>query len=149
MTDIRQIRVFLAEDNQADVWLVEEALKRQSLAYELQHYSTAEEAVNALKSCGGSEDVPVPDVMLIDFNLPRGDGRDVLIAAASNPRLAGVPRVIISSFLRDEEMELALQLGARCVIPKPASLDAFLTTVGNKVTELVGRSNADSAQAGN
>jgi len=121
----------------ADVWLVEEALKRQSLDYHLAHYSTAEDAIVAAKACG-SDDSQIPDLMLVDFNLPRGDGRDVLAAAAANPKLAHVPKVVMSSFLREEEMEQAIQLGARCFIPKPTGLDAFLTTVGAKVTELLG-----------
>jgi two-component system, chemotaxis family, response regulator Rcp1 len=144
MKDTKRVHVFLAEDNAADVWLVEEALKRQSLDYRLQHYWTAEDAITAAKACG-SDGIPVPDVMLVDFNLPRGDGRDVLNAAASNPKLAAVPKVVMSSFLRPEEMEHALQMGARCFIPKPAGLDAFLTTVGVKVTELINPSAGDEA----
>jgi CheY-like chemotaxis protein len=144
MKNTRQVRVFLAEDNLSDVWLVEEALKRQSLDYCLDLYSTAEEAISAAKACG-SADAEIPDLMLVDFNLPRGDGRDVLAAAASNPKLDQVPKVVMSSFLRQEEMEQALQLGARCFIPKPAGLDAFLTTVGTKVTELLDLSKAESA----
>jgi chemotaxis family two-component system response regulator Rcp1 len=136
MKDTKQVHVFLAEDNAADVWLIEEALKRQYLDYRLAHYSTGEEAIQAARACG-SADSPVPDVMLVDFNLPRGDGREVLSAAALNPKLAAVPKVVMSSFLRPEELEQALQLGALCFIPKPAGLDAFLTTVGAKVTELL------------
>lgn len=132
----RQVRVFLAEDNVADVWLVEEALRRQSLDYHLDHYSTAEDAIVAAKACGAG-DILVPDLMLVDFNLPRGDGRDVLSAAATNPSLARVPKVVMSSFLRQEEMEQAMKLGACCLIPKPTGLDAFLTTVGSKVVELL------------
>jgi two-component system response regulator len=136
MTRTKPVCVFLTEDNLADVWLVEEALKRQSVEFKIDHYSTAEDAVNAARLCGtGSADVP--DVMLLDFNLPRGDGRDVLIAAAANPHLAGVPKVVMSSFLRPEEMEQAMRLGARCIIPKPTGLTAFLNTVGGKVVELL------------
>ena len=142
MKNTRQIRVFLAEDNLADVWLVEEALKRQSLDYSLQIYSNAEDAIKAAKTCGYGSD-SIPDVMLVDFNLPRGDGRDVLTAAASNPMLDAVPKVVMSSFLREEEMEQALQLGARCFIPKPASLDEFLATVGETLTELIGAAVID------
>ena len=89
----------------------------------------------------------MPDLMLVDFNLPRGDGRDVLAAAASNPKLASVPKVVMSSFLRQEEMEQAIQLGALCFIPKPTGLDAFLTTVGAKVMEVLGP-NARSVSSG-
>jgi two-component system response regulator len=141
-----QVRVFLAEDNAADVWLIEEALKRQSIDVCLQVYSTAEDAVNAALACGNG-DHPVPDVMLFDFNLPRGDGREILIAAASNPNLAGVPRAVMSSFLREEEMQQALVLGASCIIPKPASLDAFLTTVGTHVMDLLNISRAHVSRA--
>lgn len=137
MKDSKQVHVFLAEDNLADVWLVEEALKRQSIDYRLEHYLTAEDAIRAAQLSGSGES-SVPDLMLVDFNLPRGDGRDVLAAAASNPKLASVPKVVMSSFLRQEEMEQALQLGALCFIPKPTGLDAFLTTVGTKVTEVLG-----------
>jgi chemotaxis family two-component system response regulator Rcp1 len=144
MKNTRQVQVFLAEDNVADVWLVEEALKRQSLDYHLDHYSTAEDAINAAKACGFA-DALIPDLMLVDFNLPRGDGRDVLAAAASNPKLADVPKVVMSSFLRQEEMDQAIQLGARCFIPKPTGLDAFLTTVGTKVTELL-RTTAEEVE---
>src|SRR5579862_3850716 len=85
-TTARQVRVFLAEDNAADVWLVEEALRRQSIDFCLDVYSTAEDAVNAALACGKG-DALVPDVMLVDFNLPRGDGLEILAAAASNPNL--------------------------------------------------------------
>jgi chemotaxis family two-component system response regulator Rcp1 len=145
MKNIRQVQVFLAEDNMADVWLVEEALRRQSLDYHLEHYLTAEDAIVAVKA-SGSADSQIPDLMLVDFNLPRGDGRDVLAAAASNPKLAAVPKVVMSSFLRPEEMEQATHLGALCFIPKPTGLDAFLTTVGAKVMELLGRDKEEPAR---
>jgi chemotaxis family two-component system response regulator Rcp1 len=135
MIPMKPVLVFLVEDNLADVWLVEEALKRQSLDYRLEHYSTVEEAVNATRVCGSG--TPVPDVMLLDFNLPRGDGRDVLRAASENPKLNLVPKGILSSFLRPEEMDEALQLGAQCFIPKPAGLDEFLNTVGTKVVDVL------------
>ena len=138
MTGSRKIRVFLAEDNSADVWLIEEALTRQRLDFSLEHYSTAEDAINGARQCG-SNNSPVPDLMLVDFNLPRGDGRDVLAAAASNPKLAFVPKIVISSFLRPEETEQALRLGANCFLAKPTDLDSFLTTVGSKVKELLTR----------
>ena len=145
MKDNKQVRIFLAEDNIADVWLLEEALKLQAVNYLLEHYLTAEEAVNAAIALG-SAGRPIPDLMLIDFNLPGGDGCDVLIAAASNPKLASVPKAVISSFLRPDELAHAIQLGAHGVIPKPAGLDAFLSTVGTKVAELLLiSSNIDAA----
>lgn len=146
MKDTRQVNIFLAEDNMADVWLLEEALKRQGLNYRLYHYSNAEDAIVAAKAIG-SADCPIPDLMLVDFNLPRGYGRDVLAAAATNPILAAVPKAVMSSFLRQEELEQAMKLGALCFIPKPTGLEAFLTTVGAKVTELLGSSTVGISPA--
>ena len=137
------IRVFLAEDNVADVWLIEEALKRQSLAFEIDHYTTADEAIKAART-SGSEGNPVPDLILLDYNLPRGHGCDILAAAAENPNLSSVPKAILSSFLQPGELQQALDLGARGFITKPANLDDFLRDVGTKVIALL---NADVASA--
>src|SRR5579863_9343213 len=117
----RSVRILLAEDNKADVWLIEEALRRQSLVFQLDHYVTAGEAVDAVKKCGVG-DSPVPDLLLLDYNLPGGQGLEILAAAAGNPNLAGVPKAILSSFLRPNELQDAIKMGASCFIPKPANL---------------------------
>ena len=141
------IRIFLAEDNSADVLLIEEALKRQSLAYEIDHYETAEEAVRAASACGFG-DAPIPDLFLLDYNLPGGQGSDVLAATSANPRLAGVPKAILSSFLRPSELRQAQEMGASCFIAKPANLKDFLKDVGEKVTELLKTGGPAAVKAG-
>jgi CheY-like chemotaxis protein len=132
-----RLRIFLAEDNLADVLLIEEALKRQVLTFELDHYSTAEQAVDAAHTCGAEGGCPIPDLMLLDYNLPRGHGGDILAAAATNPRLAGVPKAILSSSLRPAEMQDARRLGAIRFITKPANLADFFKEVGTAVAELL------------
>ena len=129
-------QIFLAEDNNADVWLIEEALKRQSLNYQLHHYSTAMEAIRAVKKCGfdGEE---IPHLLLLDYNLPGGQGLDILEAAAENPKLADVPKAILSSFLKPDELENAVRLGASCFIAKPVNLADFLREVGTRVVGLL------------
>ena len=139
-----QMRIFLAEDNVADVWLIEEALKRQSLACHIDNYCTADEAIKAARDCGAGG-APVPDLILLDYNLPRGHGSDILAAAAENPKLANVPKAILSSFLQPGELHQALGLGAACFITKPANLDDFLQDVGAKVADLLRK----GASAGN
>ncbi len=133
----RPIRILLAEDNAADVWLIQEALKRQSLECEIENYTTAEDAINAILRCGGA--APVPDLILLDYNLPRGHGGEVLAAAASNSNLADVPKAILSSFMQPQELERMQLLGACCFITKPANLHDFLRDVGSKVTTLLNR----------
>ena len=133
---MKKVHIFLAEDNPADVWLVEEALRRQSLVFHLDHYLTTQDAIRAVRAYG-SDDSPVPDLLLLDYNLPGGQGSDVLEAAAANPRLASVPKAILSSFLRPDELSQAAKMGVLCFIPKPANLAEFLRDVGTKVTDLL------------
>lgn len=129
------MRIFLAEDNLGDVFLIEEALRRQSLDCEIDHYSTAEEAIRAAELCG--EMSPVPDLMVLDYNLPRGNGSDILAAASRNPRLSGVPKVIVTSFLQPEELAQAAELGAHGVITKPVDFEVFMRDVGAKVAAML------------
>jgi len=137
---MKSVRIFLAEDNAADVWLIEEAIRRQNIPFEIDNYATAAEAIEAVRNCGVGESL-VPDLFLLDYNLPSGHGSEILEAAAENPRVAYVPKAILTSFLPTRESKRALELGARCVITKPASLDEFMREVGGKVAELL-RSNA-------
>jgi chemotaxis family two-component system response regulator Rcp1 len=136
-----KLRILLAEDNAADVWLIQEALKRQSLDCEIETHSTAEDAIHAIESCG-SDSTPIPDLILLDYNLPRGHGGEVLAAAAANPKLSGVPKAILSSYMQPQELERMLALGASCFISKPANLHEFLSDVGLKVNGLLKRAAA-------
>jgi CheY-like chemotaxis protein len=139
MTD--RVRIFLAEDNLADVLLIEEALKRCSLAFDLDHFTTAEQAIDAAQGCG-SAGQPVPDLILLDYNLPRGNGSEILAAAARNPKLAQVPKAILSSSLRPSEIQEARQLGAIRFITKPAVLEDFFKEVGTAVAELLAQASS-------
>jgi len=132
----RSVRILLAEDNMADVWLIREALKRQSVECLIDHFLTAEDAIRAIERCGADGAAP-PDLILVDYNLPNGDGGDVLAAAASNPHLAAVPRAILSSHLQPHERDRISSLGAARFISKPADLHEFLAAVGATVNELV------------
>ncbi len=135
------VRILLAEDNNADVWLIEEALRRQSLAYLLDHHLTAMGAIDAVKRCG-TGGCPVPQLLLLDYNLPGGQGLDILAAAAANPSLARVPKAILSSFLKPNELQDAIKLGASCFIAKPTNLADFLRDVGTKVVDLLKQQTA-------
>jgi two-component system response regulator len=140
------MRIFLAEDNLGDVFLIEEALRRQSLVCDIDHYATAEEAIQAAELCGNAG-APVPDLMMLDYNLPRGNGGDILAAAGRNRKLASVPKVIVTSFLQAEELAQALDLGASCLITKPVDFESFMRDVGAKVAELLQAGGKSEASA--
>jgi len=132
------LRIFLAEDSPADVWLITEALKRQSLEFAVDHYATAEQAITAAQNCG-LEGFPIPDLILLDYNLPQGHGGDILAAAARNPYLAHVPKAILTSWLRPLDAERSRELGASFLITKPATLEDFLEVVGTRVARMLVR----------
>jgi CheY-like chemotaxis protein len=136
----RAHRIFLVEDNPGDVRLIRESLRAQDVDYELLHYETVDEAVRAVRACGS--DGNVPDLILLDFNLPRGDARDILAAASQNPALAGVPRAVVTSSLAPKDRDQAMKLGAACFINKPQELDAFLNEVGGSIVALLRTSGA-------
>jgi len=138
------MRIFLAEDNLGDVVLIEEALRRQSLVCDIDHYVNAEDAIRAVEVCGTAGS-PVPDLMMLDYNLPRGNGSDILAAAGHNPKLANVPKVIVTSFLQADELAQALELGASCLITKPVDFESFMRDVGAKIAELL-KAGEESAQ---
>ena len=130
-------RIFLAEDNAADVMLVEEALKRHSIPCSLTAYPNAQAAILAAQRCG-VEGYPVPDLILVDLNLPWGHGCDVLEAAAKNPALGPVRKAILSSFVGSpRDVERARGLGATSFIMKPATLERFLDDVGRQIANLL------------
>ncbi len=130
--------ILLVEDNPGDVRLIEESLRMYALDYKLHHYETAEEAILALDGCG-SDGVQIPDLILLDYNVPRGDARDILAAALKNPALAATPRAVVTSSVAPKDREQALELGASCFIHKPQDLDSFLSEVGSKIIELLRR----------
>ena len=135
-------RIFLVEDNPGDVRLIRESLRAHDLNYELTHFETVDEAVQAVQ--GYTAEADVPDLILLDFNLPRGDARDILAAASQNPVLKSVPKAVVTSSLAPRDRDQALRLGANCFINKPPELDAFLSEVGSSIVALLQRERMNS-----
>lgn len=128
--------ILLVEDNPGDVRLIEEALRMHAFDYRIHHYETADDAIRALSRCGGNG-AAVPDLILLDYNVPRGDARDILAAASKNPALADTPKAVITSSVAPRDRQQAFELGATCFIIKPHDLDSFLSEVGSKIIELL------------
>jgi two-component system, chemotaxis family, response regulator Rcp1 len=118
-----EVRILLVEDNPGDVRLVRESLRESGLPHRL---AVAMDGVEALERLRGPER---PDVMLLDLNLPRKDGREVLAEVKSDPGLRSIPVVVLSSSDAQDDVSAAYALHANCYVTKPVDLDQFLDVV--------------------
>jgi CheY-like chemotaxis protein len=122
-TLVRPLRIFLAEDNRADVYLVELALKEEDLPFVLCLASDGEAALKMVATFGETE--PVPDIALLDLNLPRQDGDQVLRSLRNHPGCGCTPIVIMTSCDTVRDRNTAERYQA-VFFSKPSDLGAFL-----------------------
>jgi len=123
------ISVLLVEDSPGDVRLTQEALKDAKVHVDLHVASDGIEAMSFLLRQGVHAEVPRPDLILLDLNLPKKDGREVLKEIKENPVLALIPVVILTTSSSQEDVTNSYRLRANCYITKPVSLDGFLKVV--------------------
>jgi chemotaxis family two-component system response regulator Rcp1 len=127
--DTEAFEVLLVEDNPGDVRLTREALKDAKVHINLHVASDGVEALAFLKREGEYAEVPRPDMILLDLNLPRKDGRQVLEEIKATPALMTIPIVILTTSESEEDILRSYRLHANCYISKPVDLDGFLTVV--------------------
>jgi two-component system, chemotaxis family, response regulator Rcp1 len=123
------IEILLVEDSPGDVELTIEALHEAKVRNHLNVVSNGETALAFLKRTGEYRDAPRPDLVLLDLNLPRRDGREVLKEMKADPSLAIIPVVILTTSRDDADILRAYQLHANCYITKPVRLQEFLDVV--------------------
>lgn len=123
------IEVLLVEDNPGDVRLTREALKEGKVRNNLSVVQDGVEALAFLRREGQYATAPRPDVILLDLNLPRKDGREVLEEVKADPALRAIPVVILTSSDAERDIVQAYALHANCYITKPVDLDQFITVV--------------------
>jgi len=122
------MRIFLAEDNPADVYLLREALGVEADSdMELLVAHDGEEALDYVHRRGRFSALPKPDLVILDLNLPKSDGSDILQAVRESDELRHVPVVILTSSDSPKDRAAAARLGADGYITKPSDLDAFLS----------------------
>jgi chemotaxis family two-component system response regulator Rcp1 len=126
---LRPIRVLLVEDSPGDVRLMQEAFRDASPAIFLHVASDGMEAMAFLKRDGDYLQAPRPDLILLDLNLPKMDGREVLVRIKSDYSLKTIPTVILSTSASEDDVEISYQHGANCYFRKPVEWDAFVSLV--------------------
>ncbi|HET8547390.1 MAG TPA: response regulator [Bryobacteraceae bacterium] len=128
-------RIVLIEDNEADVFLIERALAATHCALETRRFRDGAEALPVLLA---SQETTLPDAILLDLNMPRSDGMDILRQIRSSPRLAGIPVGILTGSVASSDRQRALTNGASRYIHKAASYDAFVSNVSEAVLAMLG-----------
>ena len=127
--DGHAVEILLVEDNPGDVALTREALEVARVSNRLHVVDDGIQAIDFLLRRGKYKDVPQPDIILLDLNLPYMDGRQVLSEIKADARLAQIPIVVLITSQADEDILRAYQLHANCYITKPIDFDQFLRIV--------------------
>ena len=123
------VEILLVEDNAGDVRLTREALREGKVYNNLHWAKDGVEALEFLKREGMYADAPRPDIILLDLNLPKKDGREVLAVIKGDDQLKQIPVVVLTTSKAEEDVLRSYALHANCYITKPVDLDKFILVV--------------------
>ncbi len=129
MHDPHPIDVLLVEDDPGDVLMTQEAFKDYKIANNLAVVTNGEDAIGYLRKQGRYAGVPTPDLVLLDLNLPRRDGREVLKDIKSDPELRRIPVVVLTTSDAEEDVHASYDLHANAYVRKPVDFEQFVAAV--------------------
>lgn len=125
----RAIEILLVEDNPGDIRLTQEALKENKILNELHIAKDGVEAMKFLRKHNGYGMAPRPDLILLDLNLPKKDGREVLAEIKADEKLRQIPVVVLTTSDAENDIAQAYDTHANCYIRKPIDLNRFIDVV--------------------
>ena len=123
------VEILLVEDNPGDVRLTVEALREAKVRNQMYHVADGVEAMEFLRKQGKYSDVPRPDVVLLDLNLPRMSGREVLEEMKQDPDLLRIPVVVLTTSKAEEDIIRSYNLHANCYVNKPVDFEQFMNVI--------------------
>jgi two-component system, chemotaxis family, response regulator Rcp1 len=126
---VRPIEILLVEDNPGDIRLTKEALKEAKVLNTLTVVQDGVEALTCLRRQGQYTDAKRPDLILLDLNLPKKDGREVLAEIKNDEALKFIPVVILTTSQDEQDVLKSYGLHANCYITKPVELEQFISVV--------------------
>jgi chemotaxis family two-component system response regulator Rcp1 len=129
LSQSKPIEILLVEDSPSDAALTIEALKAGKIANRLSHVEDGVDAMDFLRRRGKYADVERPDLIMLDLNLPRMDGRDVLAEIKNDPDLKIIPIIVLTTSRSDKDILKSYELNANCYITKPVDFDHFIEVV--------------------
>lgn len=121
--------ILLIEDNSGDVLLTIEAFKECRQHHNINTARDGVEALKYLKKTNGYENAVTPDLIMLDLNLPRKDGRQVLTEIMDDEELKMIPVIVLSTSRNELDIDKCYELGANCYISKPVELDSFIEII--------------------
>jgi CheY-like chemotaxis protein len=128
--------IFVAEDNPADVYLIDQALRESAIEFHMEVASDGHQALSYFRREGRFANAPSPSLILLDLNLPLYDGGELLDCIRADERLKGVPVVVLTSSDSPQDRRNALNRGADHYIRKPSTLAEFMA-IGAQLRELM------------
>jgi len=134
-------RILVIEDNDSDVFLLDRALKKQDFPFELVHLLNGDEALAFVRRQGAYADAAIPNLILLDLNLSKYTGEDILHEIRNASYLTGVPVCVWSSSRSRRDESMLKELGVSRFIPKPSGLDQFMA-IGKTIKDLLAGAKA-------
>lgn len=125
----RPVNILLIEDNPGDVRLTQEAFKEGKLAVNLDVVMDGAEAINFLRRLGNHTNATTPDLILLDLNLPKRDGREVLEEIKADEHLKRIPVVVLTTSNAEQDILKTYTLHANCYINKPVDFEKFFDVI--------------------
>ena len=122
--------IFLVEDNKADIRLIQEALKSSLIPNQVVTARDGMDAIAFLRQEGEYADAPQPDLILLDLNLPKKDGRQVLAEIKADPRLKRIPVIVLTTSNNEEDISHSYELHVNCYITKSRNLSQLFKKIG-------------------
>ena len=126
---MRAPEILMVDDNPADIDLTSEVLAQSNQHFHVNSVTDGAEAISFLRRQGKYASAPAPDLVVLDLNLPRRDGRQVLSDMKTDPALAKIPVVIFTTSQASSDVSRSYELGANCYLKKPGNLAEFVAVV--------------------
>lgn len=127
--NLNPLQILLVEDNPVDILMTRNALQDGKIFHNLSVVEDGDEAMDFLRRKGRFADAPSPDLILLDLNLPKKSGREILADLKENPDLMHIPVIVLTTSDSEKDIHMSYSLGANCFITKPVDLEQFTNMV--------------------
>lgn len=128
---MKSVHLLLVEDNEGDIILTIEALEEKRVINKISVVKNGKEAIDFILQEGKHKNVEVPDLVLLDVNLPLKNGHEVLQTIKSNEKTKQIPVIMLTTSSSEEDIQLSYKHHANCYITKPVEIEAFMSAIAS------------------